>query len=110
MSSRIPVRDIGGGGLGACVKVSQDSAVYRSIFLPKWGFFRNFRDIFTKTIPRITFHCIFINKLPKNFQKVLKNFARRIWRRENPFSQIFAPPPGVATPLNDPCPWGHILG
>ena len=94
-----------GGGprdLGRCI--SKFLEVGRCIFPQKRVFFRNFRDVSTNNTPKITFYCIFIYKFPKNFEKVLKNFqiskkvlknfSRRLRRRENPFfPSFFSPPP-----------------
>ena len=67
----------------------------------KGAFFRNFRDISTKTTSKITFYCIFIKKYPKNFENSAQKFLRSLRCHRKPFFlQFFCPPPWQMEP---PC-------
>ena len=66
--------DIWVGGLCTLVEVSQIFAVVKNDFFQKMSIFRDFWDTSTKTTPKTTFYCIFINKFPKNDQESAQNF------------------------------------
>ena len=82
----------GGRPRDLCRSIFKFLAVCCCIFSQKWVVFRNFRDASTKTTPKITFYCIFINKFPKYFKKRAQNFFAAPSAPQNPpFFQFVAP-------------------
>ena len=89
-------RFLRGGGNPSSVEIlSKILQFVEILFCQKWGFFENFRDTSTQITPKIAFHCIFIHKFPKNFEKSAQKFSRclrRLWRRKRvEIPQFFRP-------------------
>ena len=77
----------GGGGHPTLVDVSQKYWKLADVFFyQKWVFFRNFRDVSTNNALKITFHCIFIKKFPKSFEKSAQSFW--ISKKSNNFARL----------------------
>ena len=67
-------RVMGGGSRHLGWYISKFLAIGRCIFSQKSVFFRNFRDISNNITQKITSYCMFINKIPNNFQKIVQKF------------------------------------
>ena len=93
-----------GGGHPTLVDVSQKFWTLVDVFFSQNRyFFRNFQDVYTNNNPKITFYCILIYKLPKNFEKrawfflisrkCSKIFCSAFGATKNTFFFNFLPPP-----------------
>ena len=84
--------DLGWGSRHLCRCISKFLAVGRSIFPKKGVIFRSFRDISTKTTPKVTFYCILSTNFPKIAIKSIQKISAPSMPRKPPFFN-FCPPP-----------------